>query len=113
MKFVFSALAVAGSLVLFANVGNADPYQDAVPVLEEAGGGTTAVEPFLKLYGPAEMPKAFAVSKDGAFGGRWKESSTHTKVRKEALASCRKKPNYNSANPCVIFMEDDRLVWKP
>lgn len=34
------------------------------------------------------------------------------KAREAALASCRKKPTYNSANPCVVFMENDKVVWK-
>ena len=97
---------------MLAGISHADPYEDAVPMLEQAGG-SGPVEAFLKFYGPAEMPKAFAVSKDGAFGGRWKSSSNMEKMRKDALKSCKKKKNYNKANPCVIFMENEKVVWTP
>jgi len=112
MRFGIATLAVAGALVLLTGISHADPYEDAVPMLEQAGG-SGPVEAFLKFYGPAEMPKAFAVSKDGAFGGRWKSSSNMEKMRKDALKSCKKKKNYNKANPCVIFMENEKVVWTP
>jgi len=112
MKFGIATLALAGALVVLGGAANADPYEDAVAQLEQAGG-KGPVEPFLKFYGPAEMPKAYAVSKDGAFGGRWKSSSNMKKMRKDALKSCQKKDNYNPANPCVIFMENDKVVWTP
>ena len=107
---LFTAFLAAGPTTM-ALADN--PYQAAVPALEEAGGGKTCVECFLEKYGPAEFNKAFAVSKDGAYGGHWRKSYTMDQVREKALQSCRKKPTYTPANPCVIFMENDQLVWKP
>lgn len=113
-----AAFAVAASLmVLASNTARAegDPaaYKAAVPALERAGGGKTCVECFLEKYAPAEFNKAFAVSKDGAYGGNWKKGRSMEGVRERALESCRKKPNYNPANPCVVFFENDKQVWKP
>jgi hypothetical protein len=34
----------------------------------------------------------------------------------DPLKSCekkKKKKNYNPNNPCVIFMENEKVVWKP
>lgn len=111
-------LLVAGALVVgIAGAARADSdlaaYQAAVPALERAGGGKACVTCFLERYAPAEMPKAFAVSKDGAYGARWKKSLSVKQVRREALESCRKKPEFNPANPCVVFFENDKLVWQP
>lgn len=119
MNFILRpTIAVAAVLAISVATGAARAddqaaYKAAVPALEEAGGGKTCVECFLDKYGPAEQPKAFAVSKDGAYGARWKRSLSMEQVREEALASCQKKPTYNPANPCVIFFENDKLVWKP
>ena len=117
--FARSAVVGGVSLVLAAVVSHVvraeedmSPYKAAVPALERAGGGKTCVECFLEKYAPAERPKAFTVSKDGAYGARWKKSLSPERVREEALASCRKKPAYNPANPCVVFFENDKLVWK-
>ncbi|MDH5748342.1 MAG: hypothetical protein OEY85_03430 [Rhodospirillales bacterium] len=82
-------------------------------MLKQAGGANTCVKCFLEMYAPAETPKAFAVSKDGAYGGRWHNRRTHSEMRAGALESCRKKPMYRPENPCVVFFEDDRMVWKP
>lgn len=111
-------LFVAGVLVVgIAGGARADSdlaaYQAAVPALEQAGGGKACVTCFLERYAPAEQPKAFAVSKDGAYGARWKKSLSVEQVRREALESCRKKPEFNPANPCVVFFENDKLVWQP
>jgi len=111
-------LFVAGVLVVsITGTARADSdlaaYQAAVPALEQAGGGKTCVTCFLERYAPAEQPKAFAVSKDGAYGARWKKSLSVEQVRREALESCRKKPEFNPANPCVVFFENDKLVWQP
>jgi len=111
-------LFVAGVLVVgITGAARADgdlaAYQAAVPALEQAGGGKACVTCFLERYAPAEQPKAFAVSKDGAFGARWKKSLSVEQVRQEALESCRKKPEFNPANPCVVFFENDKLVWQP
>jgi hypothetical protein len=111
-------LLVAGVLVVgIVGAARADSDlaadQAAVPALEQAGGGKACVTCFLERYAPAEMPKAFAVSKDGAYGARWKKSLSVEQVRREALESCRKKPEFNPANPCVVFFENDKLVWQP
>jgi hypothetical protein len=111
-------LFVAGVLVVgITGAARADSdlaaYQAAVSALEQAGGGKACVTCFLERYAPAEQPKAFAVSKDGAFGARWKKSLSVEQVRREALESCRKKPEFNPANPCVVFFENDKLVWQP
>jgi len=108
--------AAAAALALFGHFPAAqaqDAYKAAVPALNEAGGPKTCVSCFLERYGPAEEPKAFAVSKDGAYGGRWNRQSSIDQVKKEALESCRKKPEFNAANPCVIFFENDKQVWRP
>jgi hypothetical protein len=110
-------LFVAGVLVVgITGTARADSdlaaYQAAVPALEQAGGGKTCVTCFLERYAPAEQPKAFAVSKDGAYGARWKKSLSVEQVRREAIESCRKKPEFNPANPCVVFFENDKLVWQ-
>lgn len=68
---------------------------------------------FLERYAPAEFNKAFAVSADGAYGSRWSRRLSMDQVRREALESCQRKPEFNPANPCVIFFENDRLVWRP
>ena len=34
------------------------------------------------------------------------------KMRKDPLKSCQKKKNYNPNNPCVIFMENEKVVQK-
>lgn len=94
-------------------IGGENPYSAAVPQLEQAGGGRTCVSCFLERYAPAETNKAFAVSLDGAFGARWSRNLTVEQAREEALASCRAKPEYDAANPCVVFFENDRLVWTP
>jgi len=90
-----------------------DPYRSAVPALEQAGGAKTCVTCFVERYAPAEQPKAFAVSKDGAYGARWHRQLSMDQVRREALESCQKKPEFKPENPCVVFFENDRLVWKP
>lgn len=89
------------------------PYEAAKEALAEAGGGKSCESCFLEKYAPAEFTKVFAVSKDGAYGARWKEGMPLEEARNAALESCRKKPSYTDANPCVIFFENDRLVWKP
>lgn len=109
-------LVGATALILFGGGSPAqaqDAYKAAVPALEQAGGGKACVTCFLERYAPAEQPKAFAVSKDGAYGARWHGRLSMEQVRREALESCQKKPEYNAANPCVIFFENDKLVWKP
>ncbi len=108
---------IAAVLAAFAGAAQAegDPaaYRAAVPALERAGGGKTCVTCFLERYAPAEFNKAFAVSADGAYGGRWSRRLSMDQVRREALESCQRKPEFNPANPCVIFFENDRLVWRP
>lgn len=94
-------------------VAGESPYSAAVPQLEQAGGSRVCVSCFLERYAPAEFNKAFAVSSDGAFGGRWSQGITIEQAREEALANCRAKPEYDAANPCVVFFENDRLVWAP
>lgn len=114
LKIGYFPLALAGFVFLAAPAAQAqNAYEAAVPALEEAGGGKTCVKCFLEKYAPAETPKAFAVSRDGAFGGRWKSSLSLEEVRRAALESCRKKSTYTPANPCVVFFENDQLVWKP
>ena len=93
--------------------GDPAAYKAAVPALAQAGGGKACVECFLEKYAPAPFNKVFAVSKDGAYGGRWDQRKSLDWAREGALANCRKKPNYNPANPCVIFFENDKQVWKP
>lgn len=88
-------------------------YQAALPALERAGGGKACVTCFLERYAPASNPKAFAVSKDGAYGARWHRNHSIERIRQEALDSCRQKPEYNPANPCFIFFENNRQVWRP
>jgi hypothetical protein len=90
-----------------------NPYQAALPALEKAGGGKACVACFLDRYAPAEFNKAFAVSKDGAFGGRWSADMTLSDAREAALVSCRTKPEFKPENDCVIFFENDLQVWKP
>lgn len=108
---------IAAVLAAFAGAAQAegDPaaYRAAVPALERAGGGKICVACFLERYAPAEFNKAFAVSADGAYGGRWSRRLSMDQVRREALESCRRKPEFNLANPCVIFFENERLVWRP
>lgn len=89
------------------------PYEAAKAALAEAGGGKACEKCFLENYAPAEFTKAFALSKDGAYGARWKKGISLDEARNAALESCRKKPAYSDANPCVVFFENDRLVWKP
>jgi hypothetical protein len=111
------SLAIAAALASLAGATQAegDPaaYRAAVPALERAGGGKTCIECFLERYAPAEFNKAFAVSADGAYGGRWSRRLTMDQARREAIASCQRKPEFNPANPCVVFFENDRLVWRP
>ena len=106
-------LAVGGLTVSAHAQGTPSPYEAAVPMLEQAGGNTTCVTCFLERYAPAEQPKAFAVSPDGAYGARWHRQLSMEQVKREALESCQNKPTYNPANPCVIFFENDQLVWQP
>lgn len=106
------AIILAGASVTHAE-GDPATYQNAVPALEQAGGGKACVECFLTNYGPSPFNKAFAVSLDGAYGARWERHASLEKVREAALESCRKKPAYNAAHPCVIFFENDRQIWKP
>jgi len=118
MRRITPHLFVAGVIAVgIVGTARADSdlaaYQAAVPALEQAGGGKACVTCFLERYAPAEQPKAFAVSKDGAYGARWKKSLSVEQVRREALESCRKKPEFNPANPCVVFFENDKLVWQP
>ena len=113
--------AIAAALIVASSMqnkpasadGDMASYKAALPLLEEAGGGKTCTECFIEKYAPAVFTKAFAVSKDGAYGGRWKKNISMDEAREGALASCRKKPTYNPANPCVVFFENDKLVWKP
>lgn len=105
-----TALTLSSPSVVHAD-GDPAIYSAAVPMLETAGGGKTCVECFLEKFAPAEFNKAFAVSKDGAYGGRWSRNESMETVREKALESCRKKPVYRSGNPCVIFFENDKLVW--
>jgi len=88
------------------------PYEAAVPALKEAGGESVCIDCFLQRYAPAEMPKAFAVSKDGAYGARWDTRISIDEAKRAALESCTKKESFRPENPCVIFFENDRLVWK-
>jgi hypothetical protein len=112
-----TSLVIAVALAALAAPAQAegDPaaYRAAVPALERAGGGKTCVQCFLERYAPAVFNKAFAVSADGAYGGRWGRGLSMEQVRREALESCRRKPEFNPANPCAIFFENDRLVWRP
>lgn len=111
------SLAVAVVLASLAGGAQAegDPaaYRAAVPALERAGGGKACVQCFLDRYAPAEFNKAFAVSADGAYGGRWSRRLSMDQVRREAIESCQRKPEFTPANPCVVFFENDRLVWRP
>ena len=111
--------AAAAALLMSSPAGAAlaecDPaaYKAAVPALEQAGGERTCVSCFLEKYAPAPFSKAFAVSKDGAYGGWWQRGISIDEARNKALDSCRKKPSYTSANPCVVFFENDTQVWMP
>lgn len=97
-----------------AALAQGNPYQAAVPLLEQAGGGKTCVSCFLERYATAnELPKAFAVSKDGAYGARWHRGLSMDQVKSDALRSCQSKPEFKPANPCVVFFENDKLVWSP
>ncbi|MCK6438842.1 MAG: hypothetical protein L6Q71_01415 [Planctomycetes bacterium] len=94
-----------------ASAADIKAYEAAVPALKEAGGANACVKCFLERYAPAEINKAFAVSKDGAYGGRWGANLSMAEARSKALDSCRQKPEFKSANPCVVFFENDKLVW--
>lgn len=111
----FAAALLVTLMALSAARAEGDPaaYNAAVSALDQAGGGKACVECFLTKYGPAEFNKAFAVSKDGAYGARWKKGMPIEQARAAAIESCQKKPAYNANNPCVIFFENDKLVWKP
>lgn len=107
------AACVFALLVAQGAHAQSDPYRAAVPALEQAGGAKTCVTCFIERYAPAEQPKAFAVSKDGAYGARWHRQLSMDQVRRDALDSCQKKPEFKPENPCVVFFENDQLVWKP
>lgn len=66
---------------------------------------------FQNRFLKAPFNRAFAISKDGAFGGQWGKDLTLDDVRRAALESCRKKPQYRPDNPCQIYMENDTVVW--
>lgn len=65
---------------------------------------------FRKRFLNAKGPRAFALSKDGAFGGRWDTSMSMEEIRTRALKSCENKPQYKPQNPCFIYMENDRVL---
>ena len=67
---------------------------------------------FQRKFLNAPFNRAFAISKDGAFGGQWGMSKSLDEVKEFALKSCRKKPQYRPENPCMIYMENDAVVWK-
>lgn len=90
-----------------------DPYEQAYEFMKQVTD--ERCECFIKKYAPAQGMKAYALSKDGAYGGKWSDSGRDLSlddVREGALASCRKKPNYKPENPCVVFMENDTIVYK-
>jgi hypothetical protein len=111
--FLFVTAAVAAFAGAAQAEGDPAAYRAAVPALERAGGGKTCVQCFLERYAPAVFNKAFAVSADGAYGGRWGRQLSIDEARRAALENCQRKPEFNPANPCVIFFENDRLVWRP
>lgn len=111
---LLAAALLAGGWIGSAHAdGDPAAYKAAIPALQQAGGSKTCVSCFIERYAPAEFNKAFAVSRDGAYGARWHKQLSMEQVRREALESCRKKPEYNAANPCVVFFENDKQVWKP
>lgn len=103
---------VAGDVKIDA-ASSPNPYKAAVAALMIAGGSQTCVSCFLERYAPAEFNKAFAVSKDGAFGGRWSANISVAEAREAALESCRSKPEFKPENECAVFFENDRQVWVP
>lgn len=110
-------LVVAAAVAAFAGAaqaeGNPTAYRVAVPALEHAGGGKACVPCFLERYAPAVFNKALAVSADGAYGGRWGTQLSMDEAHRGALENCPRKPEFNPANPCVVFFENDRLGWRP
>lgn len=107
------SVAVLTSALPVMAEGDMAAYQAALPALEQAGGGKACTECFMEKWAPSPFNKAFAVSPDGAYGGRWSKNEPMDVIREKALDSCRKKPNYNPDHPCVLFFENDKLVWKP
>jgi hypothetical protein len=87
-----------------------DPYEQAYEFMKQVTA--ERCECFMNKYAPADGNKAYALSKDGAYGARWSEHISIDEARDAALASCRKKPSYKPENPCVVFMENDRMVFK-
>jgi hypothetical protein len=87
------------------STGTDDPlaaYRAALPALRQAAGGKGCAKCFLDLYAPATFNKAYAVSPEGAHGGRWSPVITPEQAQAQALALCRKDKLYNPAH-----------VWKP
>ena len=97
--FIIPPVEIGGSLAI-ADEMPSPPY-----VSEERR------EKFKNKFLNAPFNRAFAISKDGAFGGRWSEGLSLDEVREFALESCRKKPQYRPENPCKIYMENDAVVW--
>jgi len=96
--------------------GTDDPlaaYRAAIPALLQATGGKGCTRCFMDRYAPATFNKAYAVSADGAHGGRWSPAITPEQAQAQALALCRKDKFYNPANDCFLFFENDQQVWKP
>ena len=99
--FVFAE----NNTVVWTNPGLA--ALDVLPYVDEKTRGI-----FRDKFLRATFNRAFAISADGAFGGGWHSNRSMKDMRKAALDSCRGKPNYRSRNPCVLFMENDTVVYQ-
>ncbi len=65
---------------------------------------------FRKRFLNGKGQRAFALSKDGAFGGRWGTNISMEEIRAWVLESCESKPQYRPENPCFIYMENDTVL---
>ena len=74
---------------------------DRVPYLDEKG----RLDGYAKFLG-GDVPRAFAVAPNGAWGASWGSTSEAAKV---ALERCGKR----TADSCTLYAVDDAVVWQP
>jgi hypothetical protein len=114
---ILSAVTLALIITFSQGIANAESisetYKKGATVLEQVGGGKACLTCLTNKYRYGEQPKAYALSKDGAYGASWGRNRSLKEVRRLALKSCQEKPTYTPKNPCFIFFENDKQVWKP
>jgi hypothetical protein len=71
------------------------------PQLREAGRAT-----YLDHFVNGNLPRAFAIAGNGAFGGRWGDKTLEGAIEK-ALASCQQK----GGTDCAVYAQNLDVVW--